>query len=64
MEAITQYAPWLLTGLLSIAGYLFKGKYEQLKVTIKTFCDMVEDDKITPDEMKQFMTEAKKLISK
>jgi len=64
MELITQYMPWLLTGILAIAGYLFKGKYAQLKVTIKTFCDMVEDDKITPEEMKQFMVEARKLISK
>ena len=64
MELITEYAPWLLTGLLSVAGYLFKGKYDQFKITIKTFCDMIEDDKITPEEMNQFMTEAKKLISK
>jgi|TARA_S200002703_G_C3768618_1_gene236629 hypothetical protein len=64
MELISTYAPWLLTGVLSIAGYLFKDKYAQLKVCIKTFIDMIEDDKITPEEMNQFMAEAKKLIGK
>ena len=41
MELISTYAPWLLTGILSIVGYLFKGKYAQLKVCIKNFIDMI-----------------------
>lgn len=61
---IMSYVPWVLTGAMSIAGYLFKGKYGQLKVIIETFVDMIEDDKVTPEELDTFMKEVKKLIGK
>ncbi len=64
MDSIMEYIPWAFSGLLTIAGYLFKGKYTQLKKVIDTFTDMIEDDKVTPEEWKTFTAEAKKLIGK
>tara|TARA_R100001443_G_scaffold31038_1_gene44986 strand:+ start:6976 stop:7173 length:198 start_codon:yes stop_codon:yes gene_type:complete len=64
LSMIIDYLPWLATGVLSVAGILFKGKYQQFKVVIDTFTKMVEDDKVTPEEWKTFTAEAKKLIGK
>tara|TARA_Y100000994_G_C15407414_1_gene324333 strand:- start:118 stop:309 length:192 start_codon:yes stop_codon:yes gene_type:complete len=61
---IMSYVPWVLTGAMSIGGYLFKNKYGQFKVIIETFVDMIEDDKVTPEELNTFMNEVKKLIGK
>ena len=44
---MTEYIPWVLTGAMSIAGYLFKGKYAQLKKTVEVFTEMWADDKVT-----------------
>lgn len=59
---MSEYIPWILTGALSIAGYLFKNKYTQLKKTITVFTEMWADDKVTQEEWTEFMTEAKKLL--
>ena len=64
MEAISEYIPWLLSGALTVAGYLFKNKYQQLKKTVDVFTKMWEDDKVTQEEWKEFVTEAKKLLGK
>ena len=56
--------PWILTGAMSVTGYLFKGKYEQLKKTVDVFTKMWEDDKVTQEEWTEFMAEAKKLLGK
>tara|TARA_R100001224_G_scaffold28350_2_gene15446 strand:+ start:20315 stop:20512 length:198 start_codon:yes stop_codon:yes gene_type:complete len=64
MEVITEYIPWLLSGVLTVAGYLFKNKYQQLKKTVDVFTKMWEDDKVTQEEWKEFVDEAKKLIGK
>ncbi len=56
--------PWILTGAMSVAGYLFKGKYEQLKKTVDVFTKMWEDDKVTQEEWTEFMAEDKKLLGK
>jgi|TARA_B110000263_G_scaffold79395_1_gene69338 hypothetical protein len=61
---IAQYIPWILTGVMTLAGYLFKNKYAQLKKTIEVFTEMWADDKVTPEEWTEFMAEAKKLLGK
>ncbi len=61
---MTEYIPWILTGAMSIAGYLFKGKYAQLKKTVEVFTEMWADDKVTQEEWTEFMAEAKKLLGK
>ena len=57
-------APWVLTGAMAVGGFLFKGKYEQLKKTDDVFTKMWEDDKVTQEEWTEFMAEAKKLLGK
>lgn len=56
--------PWIITGAMAVAGYLFKDKYEQLKKTVDVFTKMWEDDKVTQEEWTEFMSEAKKLLGK
>tara|TARA_Y100000356_G_C11088506_1_gene197859 strand:+ start:38 stop:229 length:192 start_codon:yes stop_codon:yes gene_type:complete len=56
--------PWILTGAMAVGGFLFKGKYEQLKKTVDVFTKMWEDDKVTQEEWTEFITEAKKLLGK
>ncbi len=56
--------PWILTGAMSVAGYLFKGKYEQLKNTVDAFTKICKDDKVNQAEWTEFMAAAKKLLGK
>ena len=57
----------IITGLLSVffgaTTLYFGGKYQRFKKVMRLFVDMIEDDKITEDELKKFVNELKKLYT-
>lgn len=59
----------ILTAILSIISLYFRSKYKLFKELVQEFVnvvssllDMIEDDKITDDEIKEFMISVKYLI--
>lgn len=70
-EIIISIAAFILTAILSIISLYFRSKYNAVKIITQEFIDvvqilldMIEDDKITEDEIKEFMTSINDLILK
>lgn len=61
----------MATVVLGIISLYFRSKYKLFKETarefidiVNTLLDMIEDDKVTEDELKQFSEQVKKFIIK
>ena len=61
----------MATVVLSIISIYFRSKYKLFKETarefidiVNTLLDMIEDDQVTEDELKQFSEQVKKFIIK
>ncbi|MCK5012879.1 MAG: hypothetical protein KAS66_03585 [Candidatus Omnitrophica bacterium] len=61
----------MATVVLSIISLYFRSKYKLFKETarefiniVNTLLDMIEDDKVTEDELKEFSEQVKKFIIK
>ena len=61
----------MATVVLGIISLYFRSKYKLFKETarefidiVNTLLDMIEDDKVTEDELKQFTEQVKKFIIK
>lgn len=53
----------ILTIVFGATTLYFGGKYKRFKSVLRLFIDMIEDDKITEEELKKFVNELKKLYS-
>lgn len=61
----------MATAVLGIISLYFRSKYKLFKDTaqefiniVNTLLDMIEDDKVTEDELKQFSEQVKRFIKK
>jgi len=62
MEPLTIIAMIVTAGLGAVSLY-YSGKYQQAKKVLNNLVDMIEDDKITEEELLTFVKSIKELIS-